>query len=189
MNPLIVIYGANNVGKSYYSLPLAKELGAYYLKYPVYDLLPTGPKINKILRSRVKTSDLVLQKLFAQNRKDHKSALSTLLSQRPVVCEDYVGTSIAWALYAGIEVEKILELNEGLIKPSVSILLDGPRRREGIEPTHKNEMIDDQKWEEARMIFLRMAERFKWRVVDVSGSYDETLKKMVDIAKTALDSA
>ena len=51
----ITFYGINNIGKSTHARILydrLKELGydPIYLKYPVYDMEPSGPYLNKILR-------------------------------------------------------------------------------------------------------------------------------------------
>ena len=63
----IVIYGANNLGKTVQANLLIDSLrnidkNAHYLKYPIYDLEPTGPRINAALREGLNISDIELQK-------------------------------------------------------------------------------------------------------------------------------
>ena len=67
----IVIYGINNIGKSTQVEMLVDALRGLNLpveriKYPIYDLTPTGPKINEILRSGKKQeiSEEELQKIY-----------------------------------------------------------------------------------------------------------------------------
>ena len=83
----IVIYGTNNLGKSTQAKLLVEKLkknkiNAQYLKYPIYKLAPTGPKLNDILRSGQKQeiSEIELQELYAQNRKDFQPELEKMLN-------------------------------------------------------------------------------------------------------------
>ena len=78
----IVIYGINNLGKSTQAEMLVDSLTkagltAEYIKYPIYDLKPTGPKINEILRGGHKQmiSEIKFQTLYAQNRLDFQAHL------------------------------------------------------------------------------------------------------------------
>ena len=91
----IVVYGANNLGKTEQAKRLVQSLKAVgfksrYIKYPIYDLEPTGPKINAALRKNSIITNLDLQKEFAQNRRDFEPQLVKTLNQGTwVVAEDY----------------------------------------------------------------------------------------------------
>ena len=81
----IVIYGINNIGKSTQATMLADALTASglkaeYLKYPIYDLSPTGPQINEILRSGKKQeiSEEEFQALYAK---------TAMITSRDFVCK------------------------------------------------------------------------------------------------------
>jgi len=71
----ITIYGINNIGKSTHAKRLVerlKKLGkkAVYIKYPIYDLAPTGPFLDKVLRhsKKQKMPEEELQLWFVLNR-------------------------------------------------------------------------------------------------------------------------
>ena len=104
----IVLYGINNLGKSTQAQALVKRLiaadkPAVYLKYPVYELEPTGPNINRVLRSEQKQqlTEIDFQALYAQNRRDYQPTLEqTLAAGTTVVAEDYTVSldEPAWAI-------------------------------------------------------------------------------------------
>ena len=132
----ITVYGANNLGKSTQIAKTVTKLvekghqSLLVLKYPMYEITPTGPKINKILKSKEKSdihiNSLEMQKLYAQNRFDFQPALIDLLNSGiDVICEDYIGTGIAWGLTCGLKLTDLEHINFGLIKPDYEILIDG----------------------------------------------------------------
>ncbi|HLC64402.1 MAG TPA: hypothetical protein VJK25_03630 [Patescibacteria group bacterium] len=100
----IVIYGINNLGKSTQAELLVEGLvksgmRAEYLKYPVYDLKPTGPRINEILRGgeRQEISEEDFQALYTANRRDYQPTLCRKISEGiNIIAEDYIGTGLAW---------------------------------------------------------------------------------------------
>lgn len=183
----IVIYGANNLGKTIQTRLLTKRLidngeNILLVKYPIYTLKPTGPKINKILRDpserdrNIKEFDF--QKLYTQNRFDFQPTLKLLLSSGfTVLAEDYLGTGIAWGVTNSIKndgeneknmtklISKFEKLNKGLLKPDVAILLDGERFLSGIEKKHRNEDTGNSVWELNRKVYQRLAERYSWKSV------------------------
>src|SRR5476651_1712670 len=97
----IVLYGANNLGKSTQVEMLIqsledKNIPVKKLKYPVYDLEPTGPRLNAVLRQGLKLPEEEVQELFAQNRRDYQEKLQKDLDDGYwIISEDYKGTGIA----------------------------------------------------------------------------------------------
>lgn len=175
----IVIYAANNLGKSVQVGLLTKklvDLGVQVLKvkYPIYELKPTGPLINKGLREDTSISELELQKIFARNRKDFQKIVITLLDAGiNIVAEDYTGTGIAWGMVRGIPLTKLREINTGLIEPDLAILLDGKRFITKIEKGHRNEDLEQAIWEKSREVHLRLAKLFNWKVVKANQEIEE----------------
>lgn len=168
----IVLYGANNLGKSAQLERLSDNLHRQgktvkVIKYPVYDLEPTGPRINAALREGLELSAEELQIEFAQNRKDFEPTLRQCLDRGEwVISEDYKATGIAWGITYGIPLERMEEINSGLLNEDLAILLDGERFTSGIERKHKHER--DAKWERARAIHLELAERYGWECVNAN---------------------
>lgn len=178
----IVLYGQNNLGKST-QLDLLEDvwklIGREYrrVKYPVYDLEPTGPMINAILRQGVPATDEELQALFAQNRRDFEPTLvSWLEGGEDVIAEDYLGTGLAWGLTKGVSREFLDEVNKDLLIPDMSILLDGERFSSGIEKGHRHECAGTEIWEKGRRAHLELAKEFGWEVVNANQSKEKVLE-------------
>lgn len=180
---LVVIYGANNLGKTAQMNKLEElwqELERPYvrLKYPVYDLEPTGPLINSVLREGYVMSDEELQGVYAQNRRDFQPQVEWYLKNRvDVLAEDYIGTGLAWGLTRGVPREMLDAYNCDLLRPDVEILLDGERLTSGIEKQHRFEQGSD--WERNRQIHRELAQEFGWKKVDASGTIEQVHTRVV----------
>lgn len=176
----IVLYGANNLGKSTHVTMLVdalEEMGVRVtgIKYPVYNLEPTGSRLNAILRDGLEMPEIEVQRLYAQNRRDFEPTLRAHLNSGIwVVAEDYTGTGVAWGLTRGVSLEALEAMNEGLLQEDLAILLHGERFTSGIEQNHRNEK-DDELWYRAQEFHLALAGCYGWRKVSV----DETRSKEV----------
>lgn len=177
----LTLYGINNIGKSTHAKRLVERLQqegrrAAYLKYPIYDLEPTGPRINEILRHQGGdgVSEEELQTLFMQNRKDFEPRLQKLLnSGMTVVAEDYTQTGIAWGTAKGLDESWVEDLNKDLMKEDFSILLVGERARKAIEEGHIHETNDELVGRVAK-ILQRRANEQGWHVIQLQPTKDET---------------
>lgn len=206
----IVMYGSNNIGKSTQIKLLVDRIyqnknDILMLKYPIYHLEPTGPRINKILRTEVKEkksqiSENELQKIFAQNRIDFQPILINILNSGiNVIAEDYKGTGIAWGLTRSVKLKDLERYNKNLIDPDISILLDGKRFKSGIEKVHRNESNDTDKleemrkihlflpnntWERNKQIHLDLAKRYNWEIIKANKSIEEVREGIWDVCKS-----
>jgi len=172
---LIVIYGSNNLGKTTQAKLLVEKLNregfkTEYLKYPIYNCQPTGPQINQILRSgkSQEITELELQELYAQNRRDFQPQLEAKLSQGTnVVAEDYIGTGLAWGVTKGAPLIELEKQNQDLLKEDMIILLDGQRFLDGKEANHLHEQNDE--WmAKNRQVHLDLAKKYGWQTVDAN---------------------
>lgn len=182
----VVIYGANNLGKSKQIGMLQNSLDergikTKRIKYPIYNLEPTGPIINSVLREGKKMSEEKLQANYAQNRRDYEPHIKDMLSDNIwVLAEDYTGTGIAWGLVRNVLLDKLEKMNSDLLKEDLSILLYGERFKEGIEAHHRNEK-DDKLWQLAQDKHLNLAERYQWYKVYASRQADEVHEDILRI--------
>lgn len=184
----IVIYGTNNIGKSTQVKMLLEAftkagLEVEHLKYPIYDLKPTGPKINKILRGgkEQKISEAELQEIYAQNRRDFQLQLCKKIDESVnIIAECYTGTGLAWGWTKGADLEKLIKMNRGLVVPDIAILLDGERFLSGKEENHLHE-ANDEWMEKCRKNFLELAARFNWEVVNANQEPEEVHRDILEI--------
>ncbi|MFC1747812.1 dTMP kinase [Pseudomonadota bacterium] len=190
---LITIYGINNIGKSTHCKRLTDKLiaegyDAVFLKYPVYDCSPTGPKINEILRSHdpQSVSEEELQTLFMQNRKDFEPELNTLLKEgKIVVAEDYTGTGIAWGTAKGLSKAWLEDLNKDLREEDFAILITGQRITRAREEKHIHE-TNDVLVEKVGKVLNNLAEAHDWHKVVLQDEKDDTAASIWGIVKNFL---
>ncbi len=177
----LTLYGINNIGKSTHSKRLVERLqregyDPVYLKYPIYDLDPTGPELNTILRGghAQDVSEEDLQTLFMQNRKDFEPKLRAMLAEgKIVVAEDYTQTGISWGTAKGLDESWVEALNEELLKEDFSLLLVGERAMHMKEKGHIHESDDELVMKVDKVLRTR-AKRFGWPVVQLQPTKDET---------------
>lgn len=183
---MIVLAGINNIGKSTQAKLLVEKLKeqgieAEYLKYPIYDLEPTGPRLNRILREGAEKgiSGQDLQTIFAQNRRDFEPTLKQKLESGIwMVAEDYTGTGIAWGVANGASLEFLEEINKDLFKEDLTILMDGERFLEAREQGHLHES-NDELTNRCRKVHLELAKKYSWQIVNANQPI-ETVSKIIE---------
>lgn len=186
----ITIYGINNIGKTTQSKRLVKRLKnlgkkAIYIKYPIYSRKPTGPFINRILRSagRQKISEEELQLWFVLNRYQFQPKLLQLLKKGvTIIAEDYIGTGIAWGVAKGADQAELENMNKFLVQPDLAILMDGKRVLIAREKKHIHER-DDILAAKCQKIYRRLAEKFGWKIIEVNSDWDITAARLWNAIK------
>ena len=168
---------------------------AKYLKYPIYDLEPTGPFLNGVLRNpegqKCADGELVsedqLQMWFVLNRYQFEPELRKLLADGyVVVAEDYVGTGMAWGAAKGLKMDWLEELNKFLLKEDLAILFEGQRFMQSQEDVHVHEQ-DDELMERCRLEHEKLAERHGWTKFKVEGGIEEVAEGLWGMVKEWLD--
>lgn len=190
---LITLYGINNIGKTTQAKKLVEKLvglgkRAKYIKYPVYDMEPTGRFLNDFLRNgeAQKISEEELQMWFTLNRFQFQPTLKKWLEEGYiVVAEDYIGTGLAWGRAKGASLEWLESLNKFLIREDLAILMDGKRFVDAVEDGHLHENRDDL-IEKCRLINLDLAEKYGWKKVNVVQGVEETGNKLWDAVKDCI---
>ncbi|KKU63947.1 MAG: Thymidylate kinase [Candidatus Amesbacteria bacterium GW2011_GWA1_47_16] len=191
----IVLYGPAGVGKTQ-QLEILEDtmarMGVHVrrIKYPLYRLEPTGPKLYGILhRKEIAPDEDEMQKMFAQNRNDFEPTLRSWLdSGVTVLAEDYKGTGVAWGMVRGLPLEKMEELNDDQTQPDLAIYLDGPRRMESPLEPHMYE--DEEEWYKVRKVMLQLADRYGWirvggdaPILTVAGRIFAVVKPLVTVMR------
>ena len=189
----ITIYGINNIGKSTHARLLVenlKKMGyeAEYVKFPIYDLAPTGPYIDEILRGGTqRVTEEELQLWFALNRHQYERTIRDMLNKNIiVVAEDYIGTAIAWGTAKGADPKWLEHINEHLLEEDLTILMNGELAAHSFEDGHIHEQ-DDELVGKVRKVFLELAEKKKWKRVEQQKKKADTQKLILDIVKKHLD--
>lgn len=177
---LIVFYGTNNLGKSTQAKILIeklkeKNIEAEYLKYPIYDLEPSGPILNNYLRNGnpYNLGAREAQIIYCLNRTQYQKTLEEKLNSGiNIIAEDYTGTGIAWGMGAGVEQEFLENINSHLLKEDIALLFDGERFKEAVEKNHKHEQNDEFS-QKVRQIHLDLGKKYSWEIIDANLTIEE----------------
>ena len=191
----IALYGINNIGKSTQVGRLKERFeqegkSVKVLKYPIYDLEPTGPKINYFLRdpNAEKISGENFQMLYIQNRLEYQPRLlKDITSHDIVLAEDYIGTGMAWGMTQGARYEWLKETNRRSPqhRPDLEILLDGDRFLSGKEEFHRNE-DDERAMDLTRKNFLFLAKRYHWETVNSNQEIEKVTDDLWTVIRNAV---
>ncbi len=171
----IVLYGINNLGKSTQAKLLVERLKANgyqaeYLKYPVYELKPSGEILNDYLRlgNAYDLTPREAQIIYALNRDQYQAELiRKLKSGINVIAEDYAGTGIAWGLGAGVSEEFLKAINSHLLGEDLVFLFDGRRFKEAVEDNHRHE-TDEDLMNKVRWAHLKLKEEYGWLKINAN---------------------
>ncbi len=188
MGKFITFYGINNIGKSTQAKLLVERLReaghkTAYLKYPIYNLEPSGPIINNQLRGEngQTMTETELQTWFFLNRLEFEPKLKTLIAENDfVIAEDYTQTGIAWGAAKGAAEAWLDSLNKPLIKEDLAILMVGQRFTDAVEAGHIHEENEDliNKCDE---ILRKRATHEGFVIVDVVPGIEATFTKIWDL--------
>jgi len=176
----IVLYGINNLGKTTQAKLLVEKMNkngfkAEYLKYPIYDLKPSGQILNNYLRegNTHGLSPREAQIIYTQNRTQYESRLiQKLESGINIVAEDYTGTGIAWGIGAGVEESFLKSINSHLLKEDISFIFDGKRFTEATEKNHKHE-TNSLLMEKVQLAHQKLAREYDWIKINANLTIDE----------------
>lgn len=190
----ITIYGINNIGKTTHAKRIVERINAeggkaVYVKFPVYDLEPTGPFLNKILRGEgeQKISEDELQLWFVLNRYQYQPEIERLLHEGfIVVAEDYSGTGIAWGMAKGLEENWMEEVNKFLLKEDFAMLFEGARDISAMEEKHVHEQ-NEELIKKCIQTHSYLADKYRWARVKVQKDPEETAKIVWEIVEKFLE--
>lgn len=186
----IVICGPNNIGKSTAIKGVLDQINLLGIevinfKYPIYDLEPTGPRLNAYLRqgNPENLNPLDAQKVFAQNRLDYQPTLEKLLNEGKIfVIEDYNNTGRSWGMANGFSVEIMDEVNKNQIEPDLTLFLDGEQFTDSIEAKHLHETAHDL-WKKSRDAHILLAKRSKSPIIDAHQSREKVVNDLMSYIK------
>ena len=191
----ITIYGINNIGKTTQVKLLQENLekqgySVFSLKYPIYDIDPSGGFLHTVLRSRKQTiSEAELQMWFALNRYQFQEKLAHFLANYDVVlAEDYSNTAVAWGSCKGLDQTWIETINSKLTQPDLQILIHGERSLETVEKGHIHEHQHDLSQQVADKL-MQMANKQGWQIIQRQAKIQETQALLLSCIESRLTAA
>jgi dTMP kinase len=166
----------------------SKGLTTHALSFPAYETT-IGKEIRKFLDGSVNYPQQVRAMLYAANRWEKKAELEAIISKTDVTIVDrYSGSNLAYGVSNGLELDWLLQLEQGLPEPDLVLLLDAsptklvPRRGDRKDSYERNISLQ----EKARDAYLGLAKRFGWSMVDADGGIEETSRGVISAVSQSL---
>lgn len=129
----VVFEGLNGCGKGTQLLKLHNYISTSGKAVPIFttgepnEFDDNGKKARDILKSDGDPyiNGLLAVKYFAKNRITHNKIFKSLLKKGiDVLCDRYYYSNLAYQHAQGIPYKKIIEANKGIIKPSLTLILN-----------------------------------------------------------------
>jgi dTMP kinase len=189
----IAIEGIDAVGKRtqtsiLHSWLTSKGLATLSISFPFYETA-IGGEIKKFLAGEVDYPPQVRAMLYSANRWEKKADLERMLANSDTVLVNrYTGSNLAYGVPSGLKLDWLLRLESGLPKPDLVLILDAPpaklvaRRGETKDSYERNLELQSK----ARRVYLELAKKFRWRLIDANRDVDETSREVTSVVDRAL---
>jgi len=184
---IIVFEGGDQAGKKTQSALLEKKLKLAKIKttlfsFPDYST-PIGKEINKYLHGKRKFPPQVIHCLLAANRWEKLDEIKKAQQKNSIVIMNrYRESNLVYGLVNGLKLEWLENLDSGLPKSDLVIVLDVPqtesfsRKRSNRDRFEKNKDFSNK----ISKTYRKMAVKKKWKIVDATKSkqdvHDDIMK-------------
>ena len=185
---IIVFEGGDQAGKKTQSALLEKKLKLAKIKttlfsFPDYST-PIGKEINKYLHGKRKFPPQVIHCLLAANRWEKLDEIKKAQQKNSIVIMNrYRESNLVYGLVNGLKLEWLENLDSGLPKSDLVIVLDVPqtesfsRKRSNRDRFEKNKDFSNK----ISKTYRKMAVKKKWKIVDATKSKYEVHEDIMKI--------
>ena len=190
---IIVLEGFDQAGKKTQTHLLAKALKVRKLKckifsFPVYST-PIGKQIKYYLSGKRKFPPQVIHYLLAANRWEKLKEIETALSKNYILLMNrYYQSNLVYGLANGLDLEWLLNLDAGLPKEDLVIVLDiNPkdsfiRKKAGRDKFEKNKEFAYKIIRNYRIL----AKKFGWKIINAAENKEQVHKSIMEVVSKYL---
>ena len=170
---LIAIDGIDQSGKRTQTRLLAEKIRAFGYDLSIWNFpdysTPLGRQLRRYLAGRERFDFHAIHLLYAANKWEKASAIAHELDRGcAVLINRYTPSNLAYGISHGLSREWLEPLEKALPKPDLVFILDvSPKasfkRKKELRDLHEGDLSYLRK---VRSTYLRLAKRYRWRVVD-----------------------
>jgi len=184
---LICIEGIDGSGEGTNARLLAKKLKQEGYKvcsisFPDYTT-PIGKEIKRFFQGKHNIIPEVRQCLFVANRWERKPEMEEWLNEgRIVIANRYTPSGLVYGLANGLDLEWMINLERGLPPADMVIVIDVSVDTHFQRKKERDVYEKDRRFlERVRTVYLDLAKKFKWKVVDGERQVDEVAGKVWEL--------
>jgi dTMP kinase len=185
---IIVIEGGDQAGKKTQTTLLAKALKQRKIKTTVFSFpdykTPVGKEIAKYLNGKRKFTPQVIHCLLAANRWEKLNEILAAQSKNSVlIMNRYYQSNLIYGLANGMKRKWLENLDEGLPKADLVILLDVTQRESfHRKKTNRDKFEKNEKFlRKISKIYRTIAKNDHWKIIDASKPKQEIHKDILKV--------
>ena len=186
---IIVIEGFDQAGKRTQSELLAKSLKARKLKCKIFSFpdytTPLGKEIKNYLSGKRKFPSQVIHCLLAANRWEKLKEIQEALSKNYIlIMNRYYQSNLVYGKANGQDLKWLLNLDAGLPKENVVILLDVKSKDSFTRKKTRRDKFEKDKEFAQKIIhtYRTLAKKFGWKIVNASQTEEQVHKAVKETA-------
>jgi len=185
---IIAIEGSDQAGKKTQTTMLAKSLKAEKIKTIVFDFPDystiIGKEINNYLHGKRKFPPEIIHYLYAANRWEKLEEIKKSTVRNSVlIMNRYYHSNLVYGIANGLKEKWLQKLEEGLPRADLVIVLDISQTKSFSRKKSKRDKFEKNKdfSKKISQIYRRLAKKHKWKLIDASGTKQETHKEILKI--------
>jgi dTMP kinase len=191
---IIAIEGIDAVGKNTHSLLLAallkgSRIKTAHMSFPDYDT-QIGKEIKSFLSGRRKYATELQHLLFAANRWEKLDQIrSYLRAGETIIVNRYTESNLAYGTANGLDVNWLANLEDGLPRADLVIVLDAPPRSlSSRRPGSRKDSYERSSalQHKAQKAYRELARSRGWKLIDADGPVGDVQTAVVTAVKEAL---
>jgi len=185
---IIAIEGSDQAGKKTQTAMLAKALKSQKIKTAVFDFPDystiIGKEINNYLHGKRKFPPEIIHYLYAANRWEKLEEIKkSTVKNSVLIMNRYYHSNLVYGIANGLKEKWLQKLEEGLPRADLVIVLDISQTKSFLRKKSKRDKFEKNKdfSKKISQTYRRLAKKHKWKLIDASGTKQETHKEILKI--------
>ena len=185
---IIAIEGSDQAGKKTQTAMLAKALKSQKIKTTVFDFpdysTVIGKEIDAYLHGKRKFPPEIIHYLYAANRWEKVQEIKKSVAKNSIlIMNRYYHSNIVYGIANGLKEKWLESLDAGVPKSDLVIVLDVSQTESFSRKKSKRDKFEKNKLflKKISQIYRKLAKKHKWKLIDASGTKQETHKEILKI--------
>ena len=185
---IIALEGSDQAGKKTQTAMLARALKAQKIKtavfnFPDYSTI-IGKEINNYLHGKRKFPPEIIHYLYAANRWEKLEEIKKSVTKNSIlIMNRYYHSNLVYGIANGLKEKWLQSIEDGLPKADLVIVLDVSQNESFSRKKSKRDKFEKDKEfsKKISQIYRRLAKKHKWKLIDASGTKQETHQEILKI--------
>ena len=185
---IIALEGSDQAGKKTQTAMLSKALKAQKIKTEVFDFPDystiIGKEINNYLHGKRKFPPEIIHYLYAANRWEKLEEIKKSVTKNSIlIMNRYYHSNLVYGIANGLKEKWLQSIEDGLPKADLVIVLDVSQNESFSRKKSKRDKFEKDKEfsKKISQIYRRLAKKHRWKLIDASGTKQETHQEILKI--------